>query len=162
MPIRLAENSYGSSRIHLLRVSKQQGRHDVREIAISIRFEGDFETAHTKGDNRKILPADTMKNTVYALARQHSIEPLENFGLHLIEHFLTYNPQVTRVIIEASENIWVHLPHGGKPHPSAFARVGEQERTSFLSGTREGTQVRAGIENLLVLKTSNSTFVGLP
>jgi len=158
MAIRLAENSYGSSRIHLLRVSKQQGRDDVREIALSIRFEGDFEAAHVQGDNRKILPADTMKNTVYALARQHSIEPLENFGLHLIEHFLTYNAQVTRVVIEASESIWTHLPHGGKPHPSAFARLGQQERTSFLSGTRDGTQVRAGIENLLVLKTSNSAF----
>jgi urate oxidase len=158
MAIQLAENSYGSSRIHLLRVSKQQGRHDVREIALSIRFEGDFEAAHVEGDNRKILPADTMKNTVYALARQHSIEPLENFGLHLIEHFLTYNPQVTRVLIDASENIWSRLAQGGKPHPSAFACSGEQERTSFLSGTRQGTQVRSGIKNLLVLKTSNAAF----
>ncbi|MCU1240242.1 MAG: Uricase [Candidatus Acidoferrum typicum] len=158
MAIRLAENSYGSSRIHLLRVSRQQGRHDVREIALSIRFEGDFEAAHAQGDNRKILPPDTMKNTVYALARQHSIEPLEDFGLHLIEHFLTYNAQVTRVVIDASESIWTHLPHGGKPHPSAFSRSGDQERTSFLSGTRERTHVRAGIENLLVLKTSNSAF----
>jgi len=158
MSIRLAENNYGSSRIHLLRVAKQQGRHDIRDIALSIRVEGDFEAAHVSGDNRKILPADTMKNTAYALARQHSIEPLENFGLHLIEHFLTYNPQVTRVIIEASENIWVRLPHGGKPHPSAFSRTGNEERTSRLSGTREGTQVRAGIENLIVLKTSNSAF----
>jgi len=158
MAIRLAENSYGSSRIQLLRVSKQQGRHDVREITLSVRFEGDFEAAHVTGDNRKILPADTMKNTVYALARQHSIEPLENFGLHIIEHFLTYNAQVTRVTIAASENIWTRLPHGGKPHPSAFSRAGEQERTCFLSGTRAGTQVRAGIQNLLVLKTSNSAF----
>jgi urate oxidase len=158
MATQLAENSYGSSRIHLLRVSKQHGRHDVREIALSIRFEGDFEAAHVEGDNRKILPADTMKNTVYALARQHSIEPSENFGLHLIDHFLTYNPQVTRVLIEASENIWSRLPQGGKPHPSAFACSGAQERTSFLSGTRHGTQVRAGIKNLLVLKTSNSAF----
>jgi len=55
----LAENTYGSSRIHLLRVSKQQGRHDIREIGLSIRFEGDFEAAHARGDNRKILPADT-------------------------------------------------------------------------------------------------------
>ena len=109
MPTRLAENSYGSSRIQLLRVSRQQGRHDIREISLSIRFEGDFEDAHVSGDNRKILPADTMKNTVYALARQHSIEPLENFGLHLIEHFLTYNVQVTRVLIAASENIWTRL-----------------------------------------------------
>ena len=158
MAIRLAENNYGSSRIHLLRVAKQQGRHDIREIKLSIRFEGDFEGAHMQGDNRNILPADTMTNTAYALARQHSIEPLENFGLHLIEHFLTYNPQVTRVLINASESIWARLPHGGKPHASAFARAGNEERTSFLSGTREGTQVRAGIDNLIVLKTTNSAF----
>jgi urate oxidase len=158
MSILLTENSYGSSQIRLLRVSRQQGRHDVREITLSVRFEGDFDAAHVTGDNRKILPADTMKNTVYALARQHSIEPLENFGLHIIEHFLTYNVQVTRVTIAASENIWTRLPHGGKPHPSAFSRAGEQERTCFLSGTRAGTQVRAGIQNLLVLKTSNSAF----
>jgi urate oxidase len=158
MAIRLAENNYGSSRIHLLRVAKQQGRDDIRDIALSIRFEGDFEAAHVKGDNRKILPADTMKNTVYALARQHSIEPLETFSLHLIEHFLTYNPQVRCVVIEASESTWVRLPYGGKSHPSAFSRTGNEERTSRLRGTREGTQVRAGIENLIVLKTANSAF----
>jgi urate oxidase len=158
MAITLAENNYGSSQIRLLRVSKQQGRHDIREIAWSIRFEGDFEAAHVQGDNRKILPPDTMKNTVYALARQHSIEPPENFGLHVIEHFLTYNPQVTRVFIEGSENVWARAPYGGKPHPSAFARAGVEKRTSLLRGSREGTQVRSGIENLAVLKTTNSTF----
>jgi len=158
MAIRLAENNYGSSQIHLLRVAKQQGRHDIREIRLSIRFEGDFEAAHIHGDNRKILPADTMKNTAYALARQHSIETLENFGLHLIEHFLTYNPQVTRVLIKASENIWARLPHGGKPHASAFARAGNEERACILNGTREGTKVRAGIDNLIVLKTTNAAF----
>jgi urate oxidase len=158
MAIRLAENNYGSSRIHLLRVAKQQGRHDIRDIALSVRFEGDFEAAHVSGDNRKILPPDTMKNTAYALARQHSIEPLENFGLHLIEHFLTYNPQVTHVVVEASENIWVRLPHGGKPHVSAFSRAGCEERTARVTGTRESTQVHAGIENLILLKTSNSAF----
>lgn len=158
MAIRLAENNYGSSRIHLLRVTKQEGRHDIREIRLSIRFEGDFEAAHIQGDNRKILPPDTMNNTVYALARQHSIEPLENLGLHLIEHFLTYNPQVTHVLIQASESSWARLPQGGKPHASAFARASNEERTSILSGTREGTQVRAGIDNLIVLKTTNSAF----
>ena len=158
MAITLAENNYGSSQIRLLRVSKQQGRHDIREIAWSIRFEGDFEAAHIQGDNRKILPPDTMKNTVYALARQHSIEPPENFGLHVIDHFLTYNPQVTRVFIEGSENVWARVAHGGKPHASAFVRAGNERRTSLLAGSREGTQVRSGIENLAVLKTSNSAF----
>src|SRR5437660_11934663 len=93
MATHLAENTYGSSRSHLLRVSKQQGRHDIRQIGLSIRFEGDFETAHTSGDNRKILPADTMNNTAYALSRQHSIEPLEHCGQHLMHQFVTYNTQ---------------------------------------------------------------------
>jgi urate oxidase len=158
MAIHLAENNYGKARVRLLRVAKQEGRHDIRELTIGIRFEGDFEAAHTKGDNRKILPTDTMKNTVYALARQHSLETTEAFGLQLIEHFLTYNPQVSRVIIEASENIWARLPHGGKPHAYAFTRAGDEKRTAVLSGTREATAVRAGIDNLVVLKTTDSAF----
>jgi urate oxidase len=158
MAIHLAENNYGKARVRLLRVAKQEGRHDIRELTIGIRFEGDFEAAHTKGDNRKILPTDTMKNTVYALARQHSLETTEAFGLQLIEHFLTYNPQVSRVIIEASENIWARLPHGGKPHAYAFTRAGDEKRTALLSATREGTVVRAGIDNLVVLKTTDSAF----
>src|ERR1051326_5482343 len=84
MSIQLLENTYGESHVRLLRVSRQEGRHDIRELSLGVRFEGGFEDAHVQGDNRKILPADTMKNTIYALARQHSIEPLENFGLHLI------------------------------------------------------------------------------
>src|SRR5215467_15591256 len=160
MSIQLLENTYGESHVRLLRVSRQEGRHDIRELSLAVRFEGGFEAAHTRGDNRKILPADTMKNTIYALARQHSIEPLENFGLHLIEHFLTYNPQVSRVVVEASESIWGRLPHGGKPHPSAFARVGDEKRTAHLRGTRARTEIRAGISDLEVLKTARSQFRG--
>jgi urate oxidase len=160
MPIKLAENNYGKSRIRLLRVIRQEGRHDVKEFTLAIRFEGDFEAAHTKGDNRKILPTDTMKNTVYALARQYPVEAVEDFCLHLIEHFLTYNPQVSRVGIDAEENLWARLQYGGKPHASAFTRAGQEKRTATLQGTREGTSIRAGIKDLTVLKTTKSAFDG--
>jgi urate oxidase len=158
MAIRLGDNNYGKSRVRLLRVARQEGRHDIKEVTLAIRFEGDFEAAHTKGDNRKILPTDTMKNTVYALARQHPIETIEEFGLHLIDHFLTYNPQVSRVRIEAKENLWARMPLGGKPHATAFTRTGDEKRTALLSATREGTEIRAGLEDLIVMKTSNSAF----
>jgi urate oxidase len=158
MAIRLAENNYGKSRVRLLRVARQEGRHDIKELTLAIRFEGDFESAHTKGDNRKILPTDTMKNTVYALARQHPIETIEEFALHLIEHFLTYNPQVSRVHIDVAEDLWMRLPHGGKPHAFTFTRAGQEKRTAELSGTREGTTIRAGVDGLIVLKTTNSAF----
>jgi urate oxidase len=156
--IRLGENNYGKSRVRLLRVVKQEGRHDIREVTLGIAFEGDFEAAHTKGENRKILPTDTMKNTVYVLARQYPIEAVEDFCAHLIEHFLTYNPQVTRVRVAAVENPWSRIPMGGKPHPSAFLRAGAEVRTAKLAGTREGTTVHAGIKDLVVLKTTKSAF----
>jgi urate oxidase len=160
MAIKLGANNYGKSGVRLLRVVKQQGRHDVKELTIRLRFEGEFETAHTKGDNQKILPTDTMKNTVYVLARQYPVEAVEEFALHLIEHFLTYNPQVSRVRIEASESLWERLTISGKPHSSAFTRAGDEKRTASLIGTREGTTIRAGIDDLIVLKTTKSAFEG--
>src|ERR1700722_9461152 len=160
MAVKLAENNYGESRVRLLRVVRQEGRHDIKELTVGIQFEGDFEAAHTKGDNKKILPTDTMKNTVYVIARQYPVEAVEEFALHLIEHFLTYNPQVSRVRVEASENLWERLILGGKPHSSAFTRAGDEKRTAVLLGTREGTTIRAGIDDLLVLKTTKSAFEG--
>ena len=139
MGVKLGENSYGESRVRLLRVLRQEGRHDIKEVAVTIRFEGDFEAAHAKGENKKILPADTIKNTVYALARQYPVEAVEDFALHLIEHFLTYNEQVSRVRIEALENPWSRIPHGTKPHAFAFTRAsGPEKRTAVLSGTQIG------------------------
>jgi urate oxidase len=99
-----------------------------------------------------------MKNTVYALARQHSFETVENFAAHLVEHFLTYNPQVSRVHVEAVETLWARLPHGGKPHASAFIHAGGEKHTAALTGTRDKTLVRAGIADLIVMKTSHSAF----
>ena len=158
MSVRLAENSYGESNIRLLRLARQEGRDDVKDLTLTIRFDGDFEAAHRKGDNRKIVPGDTVKNTVYALARQHSMETAEDFALHLIEHFLTYNPQIATVRIETAENVWARLPHGGKPHPSAFARAGGERRTALLTGTRETTSIRSGVDGLVVMKTSDAAF----
>jgi urate oxidase len=160
MGIRLGQNNYGKSRVRLLRVARQEGRHEIAELTLAIRFEGDFETAHTKGDNRSILPTDTMKNTVYVLARQHPIDTVEDFSLRLVDHFLSRNPQVRRVRIETAEEPWARICRGGKPHASAFASSGAERRTAILDGTRESTTIRAGLENLVVLKTTKSAFVG--
>jgi urate oxidase len=161
MAVKLAENNYGESRIPLLRVVRQEGRHDIKELTVGIQFQGDFEAAHTKADNKKILPTDTMKNSVYAIARQYPAEAVEDFALHLIEHFLTYNDQVSRVQIEIAEKPWSRIPHGTKPHAFAFTRThGQEKRTANLHGTRAEATIRAGIEGLDVIKTAKSAFDG--
>lgn len=158
MSIRLAENNYGKSRVRLLRVARQEGRHDVQELTLAIRFEGDFETAHTIGDNTKILPTDTMKNTVYALAKKYPIESAEKFCLQLIDHFLSRNPQTSKVTVESSESLWARLPFGGKPHAHTFTQVGAEKRTAVVTGTRQTKTVQAGIEGLVAMKTAQSAF----
>ena len=160
MAIKLGANNYGKSGIRLLRVVRQQGRHDIKELTIRVGFEGDFETAHTKGDNQKILPTDTMKNTVYVLARQYPVEAVEEFALHLIEHFLTYNPQVSVSESKQAKISGSGLRSAENRTRSAFARAGDEKRTAVLIGTREGTTIRAGIDDLIVLKTTKSAFEG--
>ena len=159
MAIRLGENNYGKQRVRLLKRSKRDGRYDIKELTLGIRLEGDFETAHNQGDNRKILPTDTMKNTVYALARRHSIESPEQFCLLLLEHFLSRNPQVSRTQIDASETLWMRLPAAsGQFHPHTFTRSSEEKRTASVRGSREEKTVRAGIDGLVVLNATNSAF----
>src|SRR5208283_992724 len=160
MAIRLGENNYGKQRVRILQVARHADRHDIREITFGIRLEGDFESAHTKGDNRKVLPTDTMKNTVYAVAKQHRVETPETFSLKLVEHFLAHHPQVSRVRIEAAETLWTRLPFGEKSHPHTFTRSNEEKRTSAVTGTRNEKTVRAGLEGLVVLKTTASAFEG--
>ena len=160
MAIRLGENNYGKQRVRMLQVTRHADRHDIKELTLGIRLEGDYETAHTTGDNRQILPTDTMKNTVYALAKHHRIETPEGFCLRLAEHFLAGNPQVSRAQVEADESLWVRLPYGGKAHRHTFTRSSDEKRTASVSATRSEKTVYAGIDGLVVLKTTDSAFEG--
>jgi urate oxidase len=164
MPIHLAENNYGKQRVRLLRLARpnphRDARQDVKELTIGIRFEGDFDAAHTKGDNRNILPTDTMKNTVYALARQHPIDTTESFCLHLAEHFRAKNPQASRIHVDAAETLWERLAVGGRLHAHTFTCANNEKRTASVSTTRTEKTIQAGIEGLVVLKATQSAFEG--
>jgi urate oxidase len=160
MSTTLIENSYGAARVRLLKVRRMQDRHDLKELAVGIQFEGEFADSYTAGDNRSILPADTIKNTVYALAKLYAIESIEEFAQSLIDHFLTGNAQVHKVRVEIAEHLWARIPFGGKPHPWSFTPAGPERRTTVVTGTREVVIVEAGLENLQVVKTSGSGFEG--
>ena len=82
MSVILSQNNYGKSKVRMVKVARHGDRHDLQEITVNIAFEGDFESAHLVGDNHKILPTDTMKNTVYALAKQSpGLEEIEALAL---------------------------------------------------------------------------------
>ena len=161
MSVKLVHNNYGKSRVRLLKVARHGELHEIQETTVRIAFEGEFTEVHTVGDNSQVLPTDTMKNTVYALASQtREIEETETFALRLANHFLTNNSPVTRVIIEITEHGWTRMALGGKAHPHSFVKGSDEKRTAKVSVTSEGATIESGVEDLIVLKTTKSGFVG--
>ncbi|MGB6597090.1 MAG: urate oxidase [Candidatus Acidiferrum sp.] len=157
----LAENSYGKSRVRLVKVKRHSGRHDFREWTIDISLQGDFESCFVAGDNSEILPTDTMKNTVYSLARTSSAECLEDFGKELTAFFLERNPQVSSAKVALSDRHWEHLPTGGKPHPTTFVQSSSERQTADIAAVRNAVpSVVSGLQNLVFMKTAGSEFAG--
>jgi urate oxidase len=160
MPIHLHTNAYGKNAINLSKVIRHADRHEIRQISVDIALQGDFETAHTVGDNSKILPTDTMKNTVYALARDRFTGSIENFGLALADHFLEHNRQVDEVRVTVTEYCWRRLLVEGAPHPHAFVNGGSEKHVAVIVRNRHALVLSSGIDDLLILKTTGSGFEG--
>jgi urate oxidase len=159
--ITLAENRYGKSRVRLAKVTRHPDWHDFREWTVEILLEGDFKTCFVEGNNSSILPTDTMKNTVYSLARSSSADCMEEFGKELVGFLLERNPQVSAAQVTLTEKAWEHLHTGGNPHPTTFVQSSSECQTAEVAVTPGGTpSVRAGLENLTILKTAGSGFAG--
>jgi urate oxidase len=160
--IELDGNRYGKQAIRLVRLVKDADRHVVRDLTVGIILEGAFAPSYVDGDNRDVVATDTMKNTVYAFARDRFDGSIEAFGRTLAEHFAEVEP-VERATIALREHRWERLAvGGGQPAADAFARDGSWTRVASVVASRDGVTIEAGIEDLSVMKTAKSSFVGFP
>jgi urate oxidase len=163
----LGWNRYGKSRIRLVKVrrpaagARADAPHELVDLTIDVQLEGAFDAVYVDGDNRPCLATDTMKNTVYAMARRDPILHVEAFALTLADHFAA-KPGVARVRISASEQPWERLSAGGRPHPHAFMQSGGEHWTAVITRDARGIEIVSGLENLVVLKTTDSGFSGFP
>ncbi len=157
----LAENRYGKSRVRVVRVKRHGDRHDFREWSVEILLQGDFESCFTEGDNSKILATDTMKNTVYSLARDSAAASMEEFGKELVDFLLRRNPQVSQAEVSIAQKTWERIVTAGRPHPTAFVQSSGERATAKVSRAQGGRlSITAGIENLVIMKTADSGFEG--
>jgi urate oxidase len=156
----LTANSYGKSRVRLTKVTRTGDRHDLMELSVDVALEGAFEDSYTAGDNTSVVATDSMKNTVYVLAKEHPIEAIESFAATMGEHYLKTYPHVSGATIDIAQAKWARIQAGGNPHTHPFGGGGDEKRTAQAVCTRSGTKITAGIEDLLVLKTTDSAFKG--
>lgn len=155
--IEVGLNSYGKSGIRLVKVVRGEAPYRVRDLTIDIALEGDFAASYSEGDNSAVIATDTMKNTCYALAGKHLTGSIEAFGIVLGRHFAESH-QVEMARISIAEHEW--RPIGASP--DAFSRNGSETRRALISAWREGASVQAGIQDLVLMKTTRSAFEGFP
>jgi urate oxidase len=158
----LAESAYGKSQIRLVQVLRGGDRHTLSDLTVAIRFEGDFDASYSAGDNSDVLPTDTMKNTVYALASRERVGEPEAFGIRLGRHFLERNSRLERVRVDLTHHTWRRVTIGGREHGQSFVRQGPDVRTATVRAQRDRILVGAGIADLLIMKTAHSAFAGFP
>ena len=160
MTYELGENRYGKSRIRLVTVRRGPEHHQVRDMTVAVALEGDFDAVHTRGDNANVIATDTMKNTVYAFARDRLTGSAEAFGFDLARHFVSY-PVCNRASVDVVEHPWRRVKTRDGEAPDAFVRSGQHSRLASVAVDRSGAaDVVAGIDDLTVMKTTKSAFTG--
>ena len=156
MSVVLGPNNYGKSEVRLVKVDRGADRHELRDLTVDVALSGDFEAAHLRGDNTGLLATDTMRNTVYALARQNPVDSPEAFASLLVRHFVEAGPTVTSARVRVVEHPWARLGS----HPHAFERGAGGVHVATVTGDGTDLTVEAGIDDLLVLKTTGSGWEG--
>ena len=83
----------------------------------------------------------------------------EDYALALARHFVATQEPITRARVHVAEDTWTR----NGSHPNSFRRSGESTRTTtVIVDAFEGSSVVSGVEDLVVMNTTNSEFWGFP
>jgi len=163
----LGENQYGKAENRIVRIYRDTARHEIKDVNVSTSLRGDFTAAHTAGDQSRVLPTDSQKQTAYAYAKAPGIGAIEDYALLLGRHFVDDVEPVTGARIEVEEFGWRRVGD----HDHTFVRTGEEIRRTVVTidgkgagpdgeGAGQHAWVVSGFRDLVVLKSTGSQFWG--
>ncbi|KAM9998476.1 hypothetical protein ACTFIY_008128 [Dictyostelium cf. discoideum] len=159
----LIDNRYGKARVRVLRVFKGPNEyHKVFDFDCRVLLRGEeFSETYLTGDNSKVVATDTMKNTVYVIAQKEEFKSLEEYGILLGKHFLATYSWVNGVEVVMRENQWRRIKtSNGKEQAHSFQRDREIHSVTVTSSREKSPVVVSGIDDLLIMKTTQSGFEG--
>ena len=159
--VKLGENNYGKAEVNLMKVKRDTARHEIRDVQVRVAMTGDFDAAHSQGDNSELIATDTVRNTIYGLAKEGFAGSIEEFGKELIAHFVKTGAKVSGGFAEFTEHLWERLQTpDGKGHDHAFVRQMPKRTARVESADGKTFKVTSGIQELYVLKTTQSGWEG--
>ncbi|KAL8911052.1 MAG: hypothetical protein Q9171_003699 [Xanthocarpia ochracea] len=160
---KLSAARYGKDNIRVYKVHRNEeaGTQDVVEMTVGVLLQGDIETSYTQADNSVVVATDSMKNTIYVLAKQHHVSPPELFASIVAAHFVETYKHIHSAQVKIIVHQWTRMAVDGKPHPHSFLRDGADTRNIEAVATEgKGIDIRSAIAGLLVLKSTGSAFHG--
>ncbi|WP_330257503.1 urate oxidase [Nocardia sp. NBC_00565] len=161
-PIMLSDNRYGKAENRIVRIYRDDARHEIRDVNVSTVLRGDFADAYVSGDQSKVLPTDTQKQTAYAYAKKPGLQPIEDYALALAAHFVDETAPVDSARIEVDEYAWQRVTVDGSEHDYTWVRQGPEVRTATVTVAGKGDAQRAwvigGVKDLVILKSTGSEF----
>lgn len=144
-----------------MKVEREAAQHRVFEWNVEVWLTGNFTSCFLEGDNSLILPTDTMKNTVYSLARRSSARSIEEFAIELVTYFTATQPQIDSAGASIRSAAWAPIESRQGKHPAAFIQTGPEIATATATHSRQGSaQVVSGLDQVTILKTAGSAFSG--
>jgi urate oxidase len=158
--MKLSSHSYGKVAVRVLKVIRNGARHSIKELDVSVMLKGDFNASYTKSDNSAIVPTDTIKNTVQVLALKHLGPETEEFGVIVAEHFAKTYSQAAHARVWLRERSWQRMRVEGEAHAHSFREAGGAVPVADVARGGGQTTVTSGIQDLLMLKTTESGFEG--
>jgi urate oxidase len=159
MGIVLGDNRYGKAEVRLVRVDRDGDRHALTDLTVGVALAGDLAAVHLAGDNARVLPTDTQKNTVYAFAAD-GVGEIEDFGLRLARHFVDSQPAIRCARVHLEQHGWERIALPGGPAPHSFVRTGQGTRTATVGYDGAAAEVVSGLTGLTLVNTTGSEFRG--
>jgi urate oxidase len=160
----LSAHQYGKAETRLVRIYRDADQHVIRDLNVSTCLRGDFADAYLYGDQARVLPTDSQKNTAYAFALERGVTDAESYALALARHFADDIEPVRGARVDVDEYRWERVRVAGDDHPHAFVRAGQEVRTTSVTVEGRGEEQRmwvlSGLRDLVVLKSTGSEFAG--
>lgn len=154
MTHRLGANQYGKAETRVVRIVRDTPVHEIRDLNVSTALRGDFADAHVAGDQARVLPTDTQKNTAFAYAKLHGIDSPEDYALALGRRLLDACPAAAQAQVKVEEYAWDRIGD------HSFVRRGGGVRTAVVTVGHDEEHVLSGVQDLVLLNSTDSEFKG--
>lgn len=152
----LGANRWGKSGVRLSKLIRGDSQDEFLDLEFQVLLAGDVDAAYLEGDNAAVLPTDTTRNTIYALAQDHLTGDLESFAAFLCDHM------VAKAGIESAD-VTIRQRRWRREGLTGFTGGSSERRLAHVRADESGSrETEAGIEGLVVLKTGGSAFAGFP